>query len=214
VNGDVVAANLDRVRDRIAGAGGDVERITIVAVTKQLGIDAAQAAAAAGLYDLGENYAQELLAKAPDAPAAVRWHFLGQVQRNKVRSLAPVVALWHGVDRIAAVDVIASRTPVAPILIEVNTSDDPGRPGCGPGYVAELLDHARAAGLEVRGLMTVAPLGPPAVARHAFQTVARLREELSLVELSMGMSGDFEIAVQEGATIVRIGTALFGPRPR
>jgi pyridoxal phosphate enzyme (YggS family) len=209
-----VAANLAAVRERIAGAGGDLDRITIVAVTKTLGIDAVRAAVDAGLTDIGENYAQELLAKALEAPPEARWHFLGAVQRNKVKALAPLVTLWHGVDRVAAVDAIAARAPGSAALLEVNMSDDPTRPGCAPGYVAELLDHARVAGLEVRGLMTVAPIGGPDVARSAFRRLAELRDELQLVELSMGMTGDLEVAVEEGATIVRVGTALFGPRSR
>ena len=209
-----VAANLEKVRERIVGAGGDLDRITIVAVTKQLPTSTVHAAVDAGVLDIGENYAQQLLAKVDEgAPESVRWHFLGPVQRNKVKGLAPVVTLWHGVDRVAAADVIAARAPGAPILLEVNTSGDPAKAGCGAGFAAELLQHARAAGLEVRGLMTVAPLGEPEEARPCFRRLAELRDELGLVELSMGMSGDLEVAVQEGATIVRVGTALFGPRP-
>jgi pyridoxal phosphate enzyme (YggS family) len=208
-----VAVNLEAVRDRIARAGGDADSITVVAVTKQLDAEAVAAAAAAGIRDIGENYAQELVTKAAAAPPGVRWHFLGTVQRNKVKALAPVVSLWHGIDRVAAVDVVAARAPGAAVLIEVNASGEPGKGGCGVAYAPELVAHARTAGLEVRGLMTVAPLGSPDAARVAFRRLAELRDELALVELSMGMSGDLEIAVQEGATIVRIGTALFGPRP-
>ena len=209
-----VAANVERARERIVAAGGDLDRITIVAATKQLPTEAVHAAVAAGVLDIGENYAQQLLAKVADGvPAGVRWHFLGAVQRNKVKALAPVVSLWHGVDRVAAVDVIAARAPGAPILVEVNTSGEAGKAGCGVGAAADVVEHARAGGLEVRGLMTVAPLAQPAEARAAFRRLAELRDELGLVELSMGMSGDLEIAVEEGATIVRLGTALFGPRP-
>jgi pyridoxal phosphate enzyme (YggS family) len=209
-----VAVNLEKIRARIEGAGGDLDRITIVAVTKQLPTTAVHEAAGAGLLDIGENYAQQLLAKVDEGvPASIRWHFLGAVQRNKVKGLAPLVTLWHGVDRVAAADVIAARAPGAPILVEVNTTGDPAKGGCGVGFTADLVDHARAAGLEVRGLMTVAPFGDLDEARTAFRRLAQLRDELGLVELSMGMSGDLEVAVQEGATIVRVGTALFGPRP-
>jgi hypothetical protein len=209
-----VGANLDRIRERIVGAGGDLDMITIVAVTKALPPALVTAAADAGLLDIGENRAQELLAKLDGAPEGVRWHFLGAVQRNKVKALAPVVHLWHGVDRVAAVDAISARAPGAAVLIEVNTSGEPTKAGCAPGFAPELVAHARVAGLEVRGLMTVAPLGDPETARPSFQTLAKLRDELDLVELSMGMSGDLEVAVQEGATIVRVGTALLGPRPQ
>jgi pyridoxal phosphate enzyme (YggS family) len=208
-----VAANLEAIHERIRRAGGDLDRITIVAVTKQLPADAVAAAVDAGVVDIGENYAQELVAKAVGAPEGVRWHFLGTVQRNKVKALAPLVTLWHGVDRVAAVDVIAARAPGAAVLIEVNAGGDPAKSGCGVGYTPELVAHARTAGLEVRGLMTVAPQGGGEDARAAFRRLAQLRDELSLVDLSMGMSGDLEVAVQEGATIVRIGTALLGPRP-
>lgn len=207
-----VAKNLEVVRDRIERAGGDLDRITIVGVTKKLGPEVVAEAVDAGLLDLGENYAQELVAKASGGPAAVRWHFLGAVQRNKVKALAPLVAVWHGIDRIAGADAVAARAPGASVLIEVNTSGEPSKSGCGTSFAADLVAHARTAGLEVRGLMTVAPLGRPDDARAAFRRLAELRDELSLVELSMGMSDDLEIAVDEGATIVRIGTALFGPR--
>jgi PLP dependent protein len=209
-----VAANLEIVRRRIESAGGDPDDITIIAATKELPTSSVHDAAAAGVFDIGENYAQQLIAKAHEGvPAGVRWHFLGAIQRNKVKALAPLVTMWHGVDRVAAVDVIAARAPGAAVLIEVNTSGEPGKAGCAPAYVAALVDHARDAGLEVRGLMTVGPLGAVEAARDSFRQLARLRDDLSLVELSMGMSRDLEIAVQEGATMVRIGTALFGPRP-
>ena len=208
-----VIENLDAVHERIQAVGGDPERITIVAVTKALEVDAVDAAAAAGLVDVGENYAQELVAKAPDAPPGVRWHFLGPVQRNKVKALAPHVVLWHGLDRVAAADAIAARAPAAPVLVQVNVAGEAGKHGCGVGAAGDLVGHARDIGLEVRGLMTVAPAGAGDAARRAFRGLARLRDELGLVELSMGMSGDFEIAVQEGATMLRLGTVLFGPRP-
>jgi pyridoxal phosphate enzyme (YggS family) len=208
-----VVDNLAAVHDRIERAGGDLDAITIVAVTKQQPDGAVAAATDAGLFDIGENYAQELVTKAATAPLGVRWHFLGTVQRNKVRPLAPLVSLWHGVDRIAAADAIAARAPGAAVLVEVNTSGDPAKGGCGPGFAADLVAHARTAGLEVRGLMTVAALGDPKRARASFRQLAALRDELGLVDLSMGMTHDLEIAVQEGATIVRVGTALFGPRP-
>lgn len=207
-----IGANLDAVRRRIESAGGDLGAITIVAVTKRQPPEAVAAAVRAGVVDIGENYAQELIAKAAGAPSTVRWHFIGAVQRNKVNVLAPLVTLWHGVDRSAVVDVITARAPGAGVLIEVNTSGEPGKAGCALADAPALVAHARAAGLDVRGLMTVAPLGPPEAARPAFRCLAGLRDDLNLIDLSMGMSADLEVAVQEGATIVRIGTSLFGPR--
>ena len=203
---------LARLRERIERAGGDPAAVTIVAVTKRMGPEAVAAAVAAGIQDVGENYAQELVAKAAGAPADVRWHMIGPVQRNKVKLLAPHVNLWQTVDRAALADEIAARAPGAPVLVQVRTTAEPTKHGSPPAAVPGLVAHARARGLAVRGLMAIGPVGPPEAARPGFRAVAALRAELGLEELSMGMSGDVEIAVQEGATMVRIGTALFGPR--
>ncbi len=208
-----VAANLAVVRQRIAGAGGDPGAVTIVAMTKALPAAAVHAAVDAGLADIGENYAQELTAKATEAPAEVRWHFVGPVQRNKVGRLAGLVYQWHAVDRIAAADAIAAKAPRATVLVQVNVAGEAAKRGCSPQEAPTVVGHAIAAGLDVRGLMTVGPLGPPEAARPGFRRLARLAQDLGLPELSMGMSADLEVAVQEGATILRLGTALFGPRP-
>lgn len=207
-----VAANLESVRARIAAAGGDLERITLVAVTKGWPIGVVEAAVAAGVVDLGENYAQQLVEKATQAPPGVRWHFLGPVQRNKITALRDRVHLWHGLDRSVAADAIAARAPGAGVLVQVNVTDDPGQHGCSVGDTPALVEHAQAVGLTVRGLMAIGPQGPPEATRPIFRRVAALGRDLGVAELSMGMSADFEVAVQEGATIVRIGTALFGPR--
>lgn len=196
-----------RARIDAAGRRGGV---AIVAVTKGFGPSAVQAAVAAGLYDCGENYAQELLSKAAECGGAgVRWHFLGPVQRNKVAGLAGRVALWQGVDRVAAATEIARRAPGAPVLVQVNLSGHPGRPGCAWADAPALVEAASLLGLDVRGLMGVAGHDG---ARPQFRRLAALGARLGLAELSMGMSGDFEVAVQEGSTMVRIGTALFGAR--
>lgn len=208
-----IAANVEATRERIRRAGGDPDRVTLVGVTKKLPVEIIHEAVAAGVCDLGENYAQELLGKASGAPDGVRWHFLGPVQRNKVPALAPMVHLWHGVDRSAAASAIAARTPGAGILIQVNASGQDGRHGCSVADTPALVATARDLGLDVRGLMAVGPLGAAEAARPGFRRLADLARSLELDELSMGMSGDLEVAIQEGATIVRIGTALFGPRP-
>lgn len=197
------------LRARIDAAGGR-GGVAIVAVTKGFGPPAVQAAMAAGLYDCGENYAQELLSKAAERDCAgVRWHFLGPVQRNKVAGLAGRVALWQGVDRVAAATEIAHRAPGASVLVQVNLTGRPGRPGCAWADAPALVERASLLGLEVRGLMGVAGHDG---ARQQFRRLAALGSRLGLAELSMGMSGDFEVAVQEGSTMVRIGTALFGAR--
>jgi uncharacterized pyridoxal phosphate-containing UPF0001 family protein len=183
--------------------------VTTVAVTKGLGTDAVRAAVAAGILDVGENYAQELVAKAAEVPGA-RWHFLGAVQRRKVRDLAPLVHLWQSVARVEEGAEIARHAPQARVLVQVNVDGAAARNGCAWDEVAPLVEALRAEGLDVRGLMCVAT---PGRERDQFKRLAATAADLGLAELSMGMSADWRIAVEEGATIVRIGTALFGPRP-
>ncbi len=213
-----VAAGLVRVRARIAAAGGDPDKVRVVAVTKGFGPKAVDAARDAGVVDVGENYAQELLAKDEALRAsgardpAVRWHFLGAIQRNKIAALAPVVACWQSVARVVEGEAIARRRPGAAVLVEVDTTGAAGRNGCAPEGVPALVAGLRAARLEVEGLMTVAPLDPDA-ARAAFRLVRSLADDLGLAERSMGMSDDLELAVAEGSTMVRVGRALFGDRP-
>ena len=209
-----VAERLSVLRERIASTGVAADAVTILAVTKGHGIDAVDAAVAVGLDRIGENYAQELVAKQaqrPDAP--VRWHMIGNVQSNKVRSLAPIVDLWETVDRPSLVKELARRAPGAAVLVQVNVSGEASKSGVDPDGAAALVDRARTAGLDVRGLMTVAAAAPAEVVAPQFARLRALADRLDLVECSMGMSGDLELAVAEGATIVRIGTALFGPRP-
>jgi pyridoxal phosphate enzyme (YggS family) len=211
-----VAARLEAARRRIEAAGGDPEAVRVVAVTKGFGPEAVSAAAAAGLVDIGENYAQELTAKAaavaPLTEATVRWHFLGALQRNKVRSLAPLVSLWQSVARLEEGIEISRRAPGAEVLVEVDTSGVAGRNGCTPGETPGLVSELAGLDLAVRGLMTVAPQDPDAAAA-SFRTVRSLADQLGLVERSMGMSDDMESAVTEGSTMVRLGRALFGDRP-
>lgn len=211
-----VAARAERVRQRIADAGGDPERVVLVAVTKGFGPEVARAAAAAGLVDLGENYAQELAAKAPLLAAegrSVRWHFIGRLQRNKVRALAPHVALWQTVDRLELGAEIARRAPGGSVLVQVNVSEEPQKGGCPPDTAGELVAGLVDLGLRVEGLMTVGRTGPAAEARVGFALLRRLADDLNLAVRSMGMSGDLEAAVAEGSTMIRVGTDLFGPRP-
>jgi pyridoxal phosphate enzyme (YggS family) len=209
-----VADRLAAVHDRIERAGARPGSVTVVAVTKGLGPEAIDAAVGAGLLDIGENYAQEMLSKLGTAPPEARWHFLGQPQRNKLARLAPHVYLWHGLDSEEHARALARRRPSAPVLVQVRTAGPPGRHGASTADVPALVRSAAAAGLDVRGLMAVGPR--PATAAEVsrcYREVARLAASLGLSELSMGMSADFDLAVAEGATIVRLGTALFGPRP-
>ena len=172
------------------------------------------AAAAAGCRAIGENYAQELVVKAPVAAAAgLAVHFIGQLQTNKVRQLAGLVDVWETVDRPRLVAELARRAPGAHILVQVDTTGEAGKGGCPVADVPALVAAATDAGLVVDGLMTVGPTqGGPEAARPGFRTCRRLADDLGLVTCSMGMSGDLEVAVAEGATQVRVGTALFGTR--
>ena len=185
--------------------------VRVLAVTKGFGSEAVRAARAAGLTDLGENYAGELREKAP-GPEGTRWHFLGTIQRNKVAALAPLVAVWQGVARAAEGERIARFAPGAAVLIEVECTGSAGRNGCPPEGVPALAQDLASLDLDLRGLMTVAPPDPEG-ATAAFTTVARLADLLGLPERSMGMSDDLEAAVAAGSTMVRIGRGLFGERP-
>lgn len=215
VSADDVERRLREVRSRIDAVSGG-RQVEVLAVTKGFGTDAVEAAVHSGLPSVGENYAQELLAKAGAGAGgtSVRWHFIGGLQRNKVASLAPHVALWQTVDRLPLLKAIAGHAPGAAVMIQVNLTGDATRSGCGWGDVGELATAGRSLGLDVRGLMGVGPPGPPETARPLFARLARCAQQFGLRELSMGMSGDLEVAVAEGSTMIRVGTALFGPRPR
>jgi pyridoxal phosphate enzyme (YggS family) len=209
-----LAARIAAVWERIEAAGGSPDTVTLVAVTKYFGLDVIDAALAAGLTDLGESYAQELAEKAAATDGEVRWHFIGRIQRNKIRTIAPYVHLWHGVDRAAVGAEIAKRAPGARVLVQVNVTGEESKAGCPPEALPALLDDLRAQDLDVRGLMTMAPEGARDVAREAFEKVRKMADIQGLAEVSMGMSGDLDLAVAAGATMVRVGAALFGPRPR
>jgi PLP dependent protein len=213
-----VAERLAEIRARIAGVGGI--GVSVLAVTKTWPIDRCFAAFRAGCPAVGENYAQEVVSKfeGVDRPFQVR--FIGQLQSNKVRMLVPYIDVYESVDRPSLVDELARRAPGAAILVQVAPASDTAvgdeaKGGCRLDAAPALVERAVGAGLHVRGLMTVGPThGGPEAARQGFRAVRALVDRLGLVECSMGMTGDLEVAVQEGATEVRIGSALFGDRPR
>jgi pyridoxal phosphate enzyme (YggS family) len=218
-----VTAGLERVLGEVADAGGDPDAIAVVAVTKGFGPEAPLAALGAGLADLGENYAQELRDKAVavDERAgegrslpAPRWHFIGRLQTNKVRLVAPRVSCWQSVDRASVVDELASRTPGARMLVQVNGAGEAGKGGAEPADVPDLVARARDAGLQVAGVMAVGVAGDEAATEAAFGVAGELADRLDLPERSFGMSGDLAAAVRAGTTMIRVGTALFGPRPQ
>ncbi len=215
---DVVAERLNAVYERIARAGGS--GVTVLPVTKSFPIEACWAAHHAGCRAVGENYAQEVVSKfagnqSAPLPLPFEVHFIGQLQTNKVRLLAPIVTLFGSVDRPSQLRELAKRAAGAHILVQVQGSASEGKAGCAIADVPALVEEANAAGLHVDGLMTVGPTeGGPEAARPLFRSVRALATKLGLATCSMGMSDDLEIAVQEGSTQLRVGTALFGERPQ
>lgn len=230
-----VAANLAAVRDRVADAcrraGRDPATVALVAVTKYVDAAATRIVHEAGCHDLAESRPQALWAKAEalaglDPPP--RWHLVGHLQRNKIRRTLPLLALLHSLDSRRLLDALeaeaAAAGGVCRALVEVNLADDPGRTGVAPEAAAALVRAAlERPHVEVRGLMGMArvPDGAADSARRDFARLRELRDRLreglpggALPELSMGMSGDFEAAILEGATLVRVGSALVDGVPR
>lgn len=213
-----------RVAAACERAGRSAAEVTIVAVSKTHPADAIRAALAAGATDFGENYAQELAAKAAElaGAGAIRWHFIGRLQRNKARLIAGRVALVHAVDTVELADEIARRAggAVQPILLAVKLGGEATKGGVTPDTAPALARAlAAVAGTSLDGLMTMPPPSDdPEASRPHFDTLRVLRDRLqdqlgrALPVLSMGMSHDFEVAIACGATHVRIGTAIFGAR--
>ena len=203
-----VASRLKEIR-RVAS-----EDVSIVAVTKGRSPEWVLAALECGLSDFGENYADELLRKSHDvnemlrdsALPAPRWHYLGKLQSNKIPRLAGIVHCWQTLDRPKAADLLARHAPDAKALIQINTSGESERPGVAPEDLGELLEHARNADVNAEGLMCIARIDSPA---EDFEMLSDLASRFGLSELSMGMSGDYEEAVRCGATMLRLGSALF-----
>ena len=222
-----VAERYQRVLDRVAAAaqrtGRDPAEITLVAVSKTWPADVLKDAAGAGVEVFGENRAQELKEKFAVLGDRVRWHFVGPLQSNKVRAVVGVAELVHSVDRYGLAEAIARRARalgvVQDVLIEVNAGGEATKHGVEPAGAARLAEEVAALdGVAVRGLMAIPPRSDdPEATRPYFRDLAALLDLVAggvpeAVELSMGMSGDFEQAIEEGATIVRVGEAIFGPR--
>ena len=206
-----VALRVQQIRSEIARASSSP--VAIIAVTKTFGHDAIRAAVIAECDAVGENYAQEVLAKVAEAPIDLPVHFIGAIQSNKVRQLAPYISLWQGVDRLSVISELGKRAPGAEILLQVNTTNEDTKSGVAPAEVESLLAAGQDAGLVVRGLMTIGPTsGDIAEAEKAFLSLRSLADSLHLAECSMGMSDDYLVAVACGSTMVRIGSRLFGPR--
>lgn len=211
VDPSVVASHVADIRDDISRLAS--HPVSIVAVTKTFPTEAWVAASNAGCDGLGENYAQELLEKIQVMPAPLPVHFIGAIQSNKVKALAPHVAVWQGVDRMSVVSEIAKRAPGATVLLQVNTTNEESKSGVTPAEVDHLREAAETAGLAVAGLMTLGPTnGSDQDIRTSFTALRALADAHHLRECSMGMSGDYRIALECGSTIIRIGSMLFGER--
>lgn len=233
-----VAARLAAVRERIEAAatraGRTTGEITLVGVAKRQPAEAVVAAVAAGLSDVAESFAQEARQKIPVVNAALkdrgmappRWHFVGQLQRNKARLVAPLCHQVQSLDRASLAEELDRRASAAgrqlDVLLQVNLSDEPQKGGADPAELPALLKRlSGCSSLHARGLMTIPRAQQdPELTRETFARLRALRDHLcqrpeghTLPELSMGMTADFEVAIEEGATLVRVGTALFGPRP-
>lgn len=229
----MIAENLGTVRERIGAAarrcGRDPASVSLVAVTKTFGPERIEEALSAGITDFGENYVQELRAKRESVgEKPIRWHFIGHLQTNKVKYIADYVHLIHSVDSLKLAEEIHRRGErigrSIDVLIEVHTTDEATKYGTPPDQVVSLARSiSELDRINVCGLMTMGPFSDnPEDSRPAFRIVRELQRELqnlalprvSARELSIGMTHDFEIAIEEGATIVRLGTALFGKRKK
>jgi pyridoxal phosphate enzyme (YggS family) len=218
-----IAANLERVRERLTRAAERAGRrptdVLLIAVSKTVEVDRIRAAVGAGVGALGENRVQEAKGKIAELGRPVAWHLIGHLQTNKARDAVELFDVIHSLDRLELARELerraGARGQVVETLLQVNVAEESSKGGVSPDAVSETLDAVgKLSHLRVRGLMTI----PPEVeraddARRWFRRLRELGERHGLGELSMGMSHDFEVAVEEGATMVRVGTAIFGPRP-
>lgn len=226
-----ISQNLEEIKRRIQeaarGAGRDPGEVRLVAVTKTVTLDRLQEAVAAGHTLFGENYVQEAKGKITELGPGLTWHFIGHLQSNKAKAAVAAFDLIHSVDRLRLAQALeqaaARQDKIQDILLQVNLAGEASKSGTAPEDAQDLLSKiSQMPHLRVRGLMTMPPwLDDPEQVRPYFRALRELRDRLrdlrlgdgDLPELSMGMTGDFEAAVAEGATLVRIGTAIFGPRP-
>jgi pyridoxal phosphate enzyme (YggS family) len=215
--------NLERVREAIARASGRVGRrpdeVLLIAVSKTVDVERIRRAIEAGVSALGENRVQEAREKIAQLGRPVPWHLIGPLQTNKAKDAARLFDWIHSVDRVELAVELDRRARALgrtlDVLVEVNVGEEPQKSGARPDEIKSLLDAAAGLrAIRVRGLMAIPPAAPdPERTRPYFRRLRELRDQAGLEHLSMGMSADFEVAVEEGATMVRVGTAIFGPRP-
>jgi PLP dependent protein len=217
-----IAANLARVRERLARAaeraGRRPDDVLLIGVSKTVDVERIRAAVAAGVRALGENRVQEAKGKVAELGRPAAWHLIGHLQTNKVKDALELFDVIHSLDRLELAREVerraAARGQTVDALLQVNVATEVSKGGVSPDAVTETLDAiGKLAHVRVRGLMTIPPEAEkPDDARPWFRRLRELAERHGLSELSMGMSGDFEVAIEEGATMVRVGTAIFGPR--
>jgi len=218
-----IRANLDRVRERVAKAAERAGRrpsdVLLVGVSKTVEVARIRQAIEAGVPALGENRVQEAKEKVAEIGRPVPWHLIGHLQTNKVRDAVELFDVIHSLDRLDLAKELDKRARARgraiDTLVEVNVAGEASKGGVGPDGLGRLLDAVAAlSSVKVRGLMAIPPEAKePDDSRVWFRALRKLGEHYSFTELSMGMSGDFEVAIEEGATLVRVGTAIFGPRP-
>ena len=218
-----VAERLARVQESVDAARARShhrQAVQLVGVSKRQPLEKLREALTAGLLDFGENYAQELREKTEALPDTVRWHFIGPLQSNKVKLVAGA-HLVHSIDRPKLLDKLEAQGVPQAVLVQVNIAGEPQKAGIAPAELPALLDRfADLDHVRCRGLMLIPPQGDPEATRPHFAALRTLRDDLAktarpnvdLEQLSMGMSSDFEVAIEEGATLIRVGTAIFGPR--
>lgn len=216
VDAQSVARSVADVRHRIERLAGG-RKVELIAITKGFGFDAIEAASLARCTSIGESYAQELHEKLRSVPPGFcvpQVHFVGRLQTNKIKGLAPVVTVWQSVDRAEVARELCRHAPNASIFVQVNTTDESSKGGSPPAATGQLVAYCRSLDFDVRGLMTVGPTsGEMSLTRTAFALLRRMADDLGIDGCSMGMTSDFEVAVEQGSTHVRIGSALFGERP-
>jgi len=211
------ASVLARIAAACARAGRDTSEVTLIAVTKTFPAEAVTAAVGAGATDVGENRVQEARDKRPLVKRAARWHLIGHLQSNKAKEAVRVFDVIQTIDSLSLADKLAKAAAGEgkriDVMLEVNIGREPQKAGVGPDEVEALArDVGKLDALRLTGLMTIPPQGEEAATRAYFRELRALRERTGLKELSMGMTDDFEIAIEEGATMVRVGRAIFGAR--
>ena len=206
----------ERIAEAALKADRNPEDVTLIVISKGRDVSAIRDLYDQGVRDFGENRAQELSSKVGRLPADIRWHFVGPLQTNKVRLVRPSASLLHSLDRVKLARFWSRGNGQVPALAQVNIGWEPQKHGVAPDRIGEMVEMFLGEGVDVRGLMAMAPrVAEPEQARPFFQRLRRLSESLSeqypaMTELSMGMTEDYQVAVEEGATMVRVGRAIFG----